>query len=67
MTSHFTTAELRCKCGCGLLPVQAFMDRIEALRVAFDKPMATSMALAGAESMPTGSSAKAAGNTCMSR
>ena len=44
MTPHFPDYELRCKCGCGLLPVQAFMDRIEALRVAFDKPMTVTSA-----------------------
>lgn len=33
MTPHFTNAELTCKCGCGMLPVRDFMDRIETLRV----------------------------------
>jgi len=33
MTPHFTNAELACKCGCGMLPQQDFMDKIEKLRV----------------------------------
>lgn len=33
MTPHFTKAELTCKCGCGMLPEQDFMDRVEGLRV----------------------------------
>ena len=43
MTDHFTDDELKCKCGCGVLGMDAsFMDRIENLRVAFDKPMSVS-------------------------
>ena len=34
MTPHFHKAELACKCGCGMLPEQDFMDKIEELRVA---------------------------------
>jgi len=33
MTPHFTNAELACKCGCGMLPQQDFMDKIEKLRL----------------------------------
>jgi len=33
MTPHFHESELACKCGCGMLPAQDFMDKIEALRV----------------------------------
>lgn len=33
MTPHFTAKELQCKCGCGMLPAQDFMDKIERLRV----------------------------------
>lgn len=33
MTPHFTKAELACKCGCGMLPAQDFMDKIELLRL----------------------------------
>jgi len=33
MTPHFTSAELACKCGCGMLPAQDFMDKIEKLRL----------------------------------
>lgn len=39
MTPHFTKDELACKCGCGMLPTQEFMERVETLRVAFGKPM----------------------------
>ena len=34
MTPHFHANELACKCGCGMLPQQDFMDKVEALRVA---------------------------------
>ena len=34
MTPHFHESELVCKCGCGMLPAQDFMDKVEALRVA---------------------------------
>ena len=34
MTPHFKREELACKCGCGMLPKQDFMDRVEALRLA---------------------------------
>lgn len=33
MTPHFSNAELACKCGCGMLPAQDFMEKIERLRV----------------------------------
>jgi len=39
MTPHFSDDELRCKCGCGMLPKRDFMEKIERLRVAFDRPM----------------------------
>lgn len=39
MTPHFSHAELACKCGCGMLPAQDFMDKVEALRVAVGFPM----------------------------
>ena len=39
MTPHFKKAELACKCGCGMLPAQSFMDKVETLRLAFGKPM----------------------------
>jgi len=40
VTPHFTNDELRCKCGCGMLPQKDFMERIEKLRIQFGKPMA---------------------------
>lgn len=39
MTPHFSKSELACKCGCGMLPAQDFMDKIEALRVRVGFPM----------------------------
>jgi zinc D-Ala-D-Ala carboxypeptidase len=39
MTPHFSNAELACKCGCGMLPAQDFMDKVEKLRIAYGKPL----------------------------
>ena len=39
MTPHFSKAELACKCGCGMLPAQDFMDKIEALRRSLGFPL----------------------------
>ena len=39
MTPHFSKSELACRCGCGMLPKQDFMDKVEGLRVLYDKPM----------------------------
>lgn len=39
MTPHFSDDELRCKCGCGLLPKLDFMQRIEDLRLKYGKPL----------------------------
>jgi len=39
MTPHFTTAELQCKCGCGMLPAQDFMAKVETLRVRVGFPL----------------------------
>jgi zinc D-Ala-D-Ala carboxypeptidase len=44
MTPHFTFDELRCKCGCRMLPKQDFMDKVEALRVALGFPLEVSSA-----------------------
>lgn len=44
MTPHFPDAELECKCGCGMLPKQDFMDKIEGLRVAYGRPLIVSSA-----------------------
>ena len=38
-TPHFTDAELRCRCGCGLLPPPAFQTELEALRLEYGAPM----------------------------
>lgn len=32
MTEHFPDHELKCKCGCGMLPAKDFMEKVEALR-----------------------------------
>lgn len=39
MTPHFTASELTCKCGCGMLPKLASVERLEAVRVRYGKPM----------------------------
>jgi len=39
LTPHFSDAELSCGCGCGMLPKQDFMERIETLRLAYGKPL----------------------------
>ena len=45
MTPHFTAAELRCKCGCGLAQFQpGFLDHLEALRRAYGRAMTISSA-----------------------
>jgi uncharacterized protein YcbK (DUF882 family) len=47
MTPNFTVAgdpKLTCSCGCGMLPQQDFMDKMQRLRLAFGKPMKVSSA-----------------------
>lgn len=44
MTPHFANSELACRCGCGMLPKQDFMDKVEALRLAYGKPLAVTSA-----------------------
>lgn len=39
MTPHFKREEVACKCGCGLVPPQSFMDRLERVRVRVGFPM----------------------------
>ncbi|QGH72941.1 MAG: peptidase M15 [Siphoviridae sp. ctdEk19] len=39
MTPHFQAVELACKCGCGMLPEQDFMNKVEGLRVAYGRPL----------------------------
>ena len=31
-TKNFTTAEVACKCGCGMLPDKHFMDKVQEVR-----------------------------------
>ena len=44
MTPHFSSDELACKCGCGMLPAQDFMDKVENLRVRYGMPLKVSSA-----------------------
>ena len=44
MTPHFSNAEISCRCGCGMLPDKDFMDKIEALRLAYGKPLTVTSA-----------------------
>jgi uncharacterized protein YcbK (DUF882 family) len=39
MTENFPAHELACKCGCGMLPRQDFMDKVQKVRDAFGKAM----------------------------
>lgn len=40
MTPHFSTAELQCKCGCGLAQFQTgFLQALETIRTAYGRPM----------------------------
>lgn len=39
MTPNFSKAELLCKCGCGMLPAQDFMDKVQQVRDVFEKPL----------------------------
>ena len=45
MTPHFLKRELACKCGCGRLPQQSFMDKVENLRMRAGFPMPVSSAM----------------------
>jgi len=38
ITKHFQEHEVQCPCGCGAMPTQAFMDKLEELRVVCDFP-----------------------------
>lgn len=47
MTPHFnveTDKKLTCSCGCGMLPAQDFMDKVEQLRVRYGKPLTVTSA-----------------------
>lgn len=47
MTPNFTVAgdpKLTCSCGCGMLPDQSFMDKVQKLRELYGKPMKVSSA-----------------------
>ena len=36
---NFPKYEMECKCGCGLLPTPKFMERLQALRDRYGKPI----------------------------
>lgn len=44
MTPNFKKAELACKCGCGMLPAQDFMDKVQQLRERFGKSLTVTSA-----------------------
>ena len=44
MTPNFPDHELVCKCGCGMLPAQDFMDKVQRLRDIAKFPMSVSSA-----------------------
>lgn len=44
MTPNFPDEELRCKCGCGMLPEADFMSKVQRLRDRYGKPLRPSSA-----------------------
>lgn len=36
---HFQPAEYSCRCGCGLVPTQALLDKLDEIRDAFGSPI----------------------------
>src|SRR5271165_3150205 len=36
---HFAPAEYQCRCGCGLEPQQALLDKLDAIRDAYGSPI----------------------------
>ena len=44
MTPHFSRLELTCRCGCGFLPAQDFIERVERIRVRWGMPMVVTSA-----------------------
>ncbi len=44
-TKSFSIAELRCKCGCGLLPSRQFMERVQELRDMMGIPFVVTSAM----------------------
>jgi zinc D-Ala-D-Ala carboxypeptidase len=39
MTKNFSAGELACKCGCGMLPRQSSVERLQRVRDRFMRPM----------------------------
>jgi zinc D-Ala-D-Ala carboxypeptidase len=42
MTKNFSANELGCKCGCGMLPKQSSVDRLQRVRDRYGRPMPVS-------------------------
>mgnify|MGYP002072262920 CR=1 FL=1 len=42
LTKNIAASEVVCKCGCGLLPPQAFIDKIQLIRTLCDFPFVIS-------------------------
>jgi len=38
-SKHFSFKELSCRCGCGMLPSQSFIDKLDEIREAYGKPI----------------------------
>lgn len=38
-SKYFTAKELACRCGCGLLPTQELIDKLDEIREAFGGPI----------------------------
>lgn len=45
MTRNFSNRELQCRCGCGLLPEQEFMNRVQLLRDMINRPLTVNSAV----------------------
>jgi len=49
MTKNFSNRELQCRCGCGALPNQDFMNRVQVLRDILGTPLIVNSAMRCAE------------------
>lgn len=38
-SKNFTVAEVACKCGCGMVPEQDFMDKVQMMRDLYGRPL----------------------------
>ena len=44
MTKNFSNRELQCRCGCGALPSEEFMRRVQVLRDIINRPLVVNSA-----------------------